>query len=464
MEIPEEENVEKASQEAAEGASEGASEEASEETPVSTSEESSEAAPKTLDSEYGQDSNEAESAELQTEITPTEAAVAEEARKTEHAWIEDSEATVQIEAETEAEAETPVSIEVPEAPETPEIVEDTVQFHEETEETEEIEKAVEASEEAKEAAAAERASAPGFFERLKAGLSKTSKVITDRIDLLLNDYGKIDEELYEELEEILITADIGMETTMSLIDNLKKALVERRISDASQVKTVLRDVMVDTLKAHSDNHLNIDQSPAILFVIGVNGAGKTTTIGKIAHKLNLEGKTVMLAAADTFRAAAIDQLKIWGERSGVPVIAHQEGSDPAAVVYDAIQAAKARKTDVLICDTAGRLHNKKNLMNELAKIFRVIERDYPEAQREVLLVLDATTGQNGLQQAKIFKETAQITGIALTKLDGTAKGGVVLSILHEVEIPVKLIGVGEGLNDLQPFDPEKFVNALLDIS
>lgn len=309
----------------------------------------------------------------------------------------------------------------------------------------------------------QQTSSLGFFERLKAGLSKTSKAITDRIDLLLNDYGKIDEELYEELEEILITADIGMETTMSLIDDLKKALVERRISDASQVKNVLRDVMVDTLKAHSNNHLNLDQSPAILFVIGVNGAGKTTTIGKIAHKLKLEGKTVMLAAADTFRAAAIDQLKIWGERSGVPVIAHQEGSDPAAVVYDAIQAAKARKTDVLICDTAGRLHNKKNLMNELAKIFRVIERDFPEAQREVLLVLDATTGQNGLQQAKIFKETAQITGIALTKLDGTAKGGVVLSILHEVEIPVKLIGVGEGLNDLQPFEPDKFVNALLDI-
>jgi fused signal recognition particle receptor len=309
----------------------------------------------------------------------------------------------------------------------------------------------------------QQTSSPNFFERLKAGLSKTSKAITDRIDLLLNDYGKIDEELYEELEEILITADIGMETTMSLIDDLKKALVERRISDASQVKSVLRDVMVDTLKAHSNNRLNLDQSPAILFVIGVNGAGKTTTIGKIAHKLKLEGKTVMLAAADTFRAAAIDQLKIWGERSGVPVIAHQEGSDPAAVVYDAIQAAKARKTDVLICDTAGRLHNKKNLMNELAKIFRVIERDFPEAQREVLLVLDATTGQNGLQQAKIFKETAHITGIALTKLDGTAKGGVVLSILHEVEIPVKLIGVGEGLNDLQPFEPEKFVNALLDI-
>jgi fused signal recognition particle receptor len=327
-----------------------------------------------------------------------------------------------------------------------------------------VDEAVEETMEAVPVPSEERQATLGFFERLKSGLSKTSKAITDRIDLLLNDYGKIDEELYEELEEILITADIGMETTISLIDNLKKALIERRISDASEVKGVLRDVMVDTLKTHSDTRMNLEPSPAILFVIGVNGSGKTTTIGKIAYKLKQEGKTVMLAAADTFRAAAIDQLKIWGERSGVPVISHQEGSDPAAVVFDAIQAAKARKIDVLICDTAGRLHNKKNLMNELAKIFRVIERDYPEAKREVLLVLDATTGQNGLQQAKIFKETANITGIALTKLDGTAKGGVVLSILHEVEIPVKLIGVGEGMNDLQPFNPEKFVDALLDLS
>lgn len=344
-----------------------------------------------------------------------------------------------------------------------EIVEETVDEHlvEAVEET--MDEAVEETMEAVPEPSEERQATLGFFERLKSGLSKTSKAITDRIDLLLNDYGKIDEELYEELEEILITADIGMETTMSLIDNLKKALIERRISDASEVKGVLRDVMVDTLKTHSDTRMNLEPSPAILFVIGVNGSGKTTTIGKIAYKLKQEGKTVMLAAADTFRAAAIDQLKIWGERSGVPVISHQEGSDPAAVVFDAIQAAKARKIDVLICDTAGRLHNKKNLMNELAKIFRVIERDYPEAKREVLLVLDATTGQNGLQQAKIFKETANITGIALTKLDGTAKGGVVLSILHEVEIPVKLIGVGEGMNDLQPFNPEKFVDALLDL-
>jgi len=412
--------------------------------------------------------------ETNEEVVAETAVEAEETNSDAAGSSQEAEGESQLEAELETEAETQVKTEV--ESETEAIVETDIVAEVKTDavlETgvadEELALAVEEEQEfSHEILDApempeQQTSSLSFFERLKAGLTKTSKAITDRIDLLLNDYGKIDEELYEELEEILITADIGMETTMSLIDDLKKALVERRISDASQVKSVLRDVMVDTLKAHSNNHLNLDQSPAILFVIGVNGAGKTTTIGKIAHKLKLEGKTVMLAAADTFRAAAIDQLKIWGERSGVPVIAHQEGSDPAAVVYDAIQAAKARKTDVLICDTAGRLHNKKNLMNELAKIFRVIERDFPEAQREVLLVLDATTGQNGLQQAKIFKETAQITGIALTKLDGTAKGGVVLSILHEVEIPVKLIGVGEGLNDLQPFEPEKFVSALLDI-
>lgn len=409
--------------------------------------------------------NEADEEVVAETAKETEEAVAEATESSLEAEIEsqietevETEVETTVDSEAEAEAEMKIDFDVEPDAELETVVADeelALAVEEEQEFSHEILDAPEMPE--------QQTSSLSFFERLKAGLTKTSKAITDRIDLLLNDYGKIDEELYEELEEILITADIGMETTMSLIDDLRKALVERRISDASQVKSVLRDVMVDTLKAHSNNHLNLDQSPAILFVIGVNGAGKTTTIGKIAHKLKLEGKTVMLAAADTFRAAAIDQLKIWGERSGVPVIAHQEGSDPAAVVYDAIQAAKARKTDVLICDTAGRLHNKKNLMNELAKIFRVIERDFPEAQREVLLVLDATTGQNGLQQAKIFKETAQITGIALTKLDGTAKGGVVLSILHEVEIPVKLIGVGEGLNDLQPFEPEKFVGALLDI-
>jgi fused signal recognition particle receptor len=301
----------------------------------------------------------------------------------------------------------------------------------------------------------------GFFEKLKQGLTKTTKAFTDRIDNLFNQYDKIDDDLYEELEEILIMADIGMETTLKIVERLKAELVNRKISDPALVKPVLKDVISDLLLEKNNPKLNLDKSPSILFVIGVNGAGKTTTIGKIARNLKLANKDVILAAADTFRAAAIDQLKIWGERAGVPVIAQQEGSDPAAVVYDSIRAAKARQTDVLIIDTAGRLHNKVNLMNELAKIFKVIEREYPEAEKEVLLVLDATTGQNGLQQAKLFKEAANITGIVLTKLDGTAKGGIVLAINNELGIPIKLIGVGEGINDLQVFDAKNFADALI---
>lgn len=301
----------------------------------------------------------------------------------------------------------------------------------------------------------------GFFEKLKQGLTKTTKAFTDKIDNLFNQYDKIDEDLYEELEEILIMADIGMETTLKIVERLKVELVKRKISDPNLVKPVLKDVIADLLMEKNNPKLNLDKSPSILFVIGVNGAGKTTTIGKIARNLKMADKDVILAAADTFRAAAIDQLKVWGERAGVPVISQQEGSDPAAVVYDSIRAAKARKTDVLIIDTAGRLHNKVNLMNELAKIFKVIEREYPEAEKEVLLVLDATTGQNGLQQAKLFKESANITGIVLTKLDGTAKGGIVLAINNELGIPIKLIGVGEGINDLQVFDAKSFADALI---
>lgn len=300
-----------------------------------------------------------------------------------------------------------------------------------------------------------------FFAKLKEGLTKTTKAFTDRIDNLFNQYDKIDDDLYDELEEILIMADIGMETTLKIVERLKAELVKRKISDPSLVKPVLKDVIADLLTEKNNPKLNLDKSPSILFVIGVNGAGKTTTIGKIARNLKLANKEVILAAADTFRAAAIDQLKVWGERAGVPVIAQQEGSDPAAVVYDSIRAAKARKTDVLIIDTAGRLHNKVNLMNELTKIFKVIEREYPEAEKEVLLVLDATTGQNGLQQAKLFKEAAHITGIVLTKLDGTAKGGIVLAINNELGIPIKLIGVGEGINDLQVFDAKNFADALI---
>ena len=300
----------------------------------------------------------------------------------------------------------------------------------------------------------------GFFSKLKEGLLKTSKVINDRIDDLFNNYGEIDEELFEELEEILITADIGMNTTLEIVDELRKELKIRKIDDSSKVKSVLKDVLVKILSENNDREL-ISSTPAIILVIGVNGAGKTTTIGKIANKFKEEGKSVMLAAADTFRAAAIDQLQVWGERANVEVIAHSEGSDPAAVIYDAIHSASAKKTDVLICDTAGRLHNKKNLMNELAKIFKIVEREYPKADKEVLLVLDATTGQNAIQQAKLFKEAADISGIVLTKLDGTAKGGVILGINSELNIPVKLIGVGEGVDDLQQFNAETFVDALL---
>ena len=301
-----------------------------------------------------------------------------------------------------------------------------------------------------------------FFGKLMDGLNKTRKGITDQIDNLLNNYGEIDDDLFEELEEILIMADVGMNTTMKIIDALREELVVRKIKDASLVKDVLHDVLESFLTEDYDSELKIDPTPAIILVIGVNGAGKTTSIGKMAHRFKSEGKTVLMAAADTFRAAAIDQLKVWGDRVDVNVISHSEGSDPAAVIFDGIQAAKARNVDVLICDTAGRLHNKKNLMNELAKIFKVIEREYPEAVREVLLVLDATTGQNAIQQAKLFKETADITGIVLTKLDGTAKGGVVLAVNDELSIPVKMIGVGEGMQDLQSFDPKNFVKALMD--
>lgn len=299
-----------------------------------------------------------------------------------------------------------------------------------------------------------------FFNKLKEGLDKTRKGITDKIDDLFNNYGEIDDALFDELEEILIMADVGMATTMKLIDNLRTELKVRKIKDASEVKTVFKDVVENMLRENNKAPFHVGDVPTIVVVIGVNGVGKTTSIGKIAHLVKSEGKSVLIAAADTFRAAAIDQLKVWGDRVGVHVIHQSEGSDPAAVIYDAIQSAKAKKIDVLICDTAGRLHNKVNLMNELAKVFRVIDREYPGAKREVLLVLDATTGQNAIQQAKVFNEAAQISGIVLTKLDGTAKGGVVMAINSELNIPVKLIGVGEGIDDLQMFDPHDFVEAL----
>ncbi len=299
----------------------------------------------------------------------------------------------------------------------------------------------------------------GFFDKLKDGLMKTRKSITERIDQVLVSFGKVDEELFDELEEILITSDLGIETTMKVIEDIKSKVRERKIIDAMKVKDLLKEELQEIL-SKGGNELKLDTKPAVIIVIGVNGVGKTTSIGKIANLYKQQGKRVLLAAGDTFRAAAIDQLEIWADRAGVDVIAQKEGSDPAAVIYDAIQAAKSRKADLLICDTAGRLHTKKNLMEELKKVSRVLDRELPGADRETLLVLDATTGQNAISQAKTFSETADITGIVLTKLDGTAKGGIVVAIKSELDIPVKLIGVGEQMDDLQRFDATEFIEAL----
>ena len=305
----------------------------------------------------------------------------------------------------------------------------------------------------------------GWFGRLKAGLSKTRDDMNYKINDILGNYVKIDEDMIEDLEDLLISSDIGMETTMTLIDNLRDSIREKQIQDPKEVKPVLAEEIRKILEKNGDvSRLNLEPSPAVILIVGVNGVGKTTTIGKLAHKLKSEGKSVLIAAADTFRAAAIEQVETWGERSGVTVISHKEGADPAAVVFDAIQAQKARNIDVLICDTAGRLHNKKNLMNELEKIHRIIEKESPNAQKESLLVLDATTGQNAILQAKSFDEVTHLTGIVLTKLDGTAKGGVVLPLIQELDIPIKLIGVGEGMNDLQEFSGEEFANALVNAS
>lgn len=299
----------------------------------------------------------------------------------------------------------------------------------------------------------------GFFNKLKEGLQRTRKGITEKIDQVLITFGHINEELFEEIEEILITSDVGIDTTLKIVTNLKEKVREDKITDISVVKNALKDVLLDILKDNNAK-LNIAASPAVIMIVGVNGVGKTTSIGKIAAYLKRNGKKVLFAAGDTFRAAAIDQLEIWSNRVGVDIIKQSEGSDPAAVVYDAIQAAKARKADVLICDTAGRLHTKKNLMEELRKISRIIDRELPDASRETLLVLDASTGQNALSQARTFNEIIDISGIILTKLDGTAKGGIVLAIMSELGIPVKYIGVGEKLEDLQPFDAVEFVEAL----
>lgn len=300
----------------------------------------------------------------------------------------------------------------------------------------------------------------GFFEKISKGLKKTKDSVIRQMDQMFGSFTKVDEELFEELEELLVMGDVGVRTSEKICDQLREKVKAEKITDAAQVKGALKEIITEMLSGGEE--LNLDSKPSVILVIGVNGVGKTTTIGKMAANLKDSGKKVLMVAADTFRAAAIDQLQIWADRAGVDIVKHGEGADPAAVVYDGMQAAKARGVDVVICDTAGRLHNKKNLMDELAKISRVIHREIGENDMEVLLVLDATTGQNAVNQARQFKEAAGLTGIVLTKLDGTARGGVVISIKDDLGIPIKYIGVGEQIDDLQPFDAKGFVDALFD--
>lgn len=308
----------------------------------------------------------------------------------------------------------------------------------------------------------EKPTKKGFFSRLKEGLTKTRDNINKQIDNVFKAFVKIDEELFEELEEILIMSDVGVDTSVKIIENLRTKAKERKLTESIELKELLKEEISDILRKEDKEIIPNNGKPTIILVMGVNGVGKTTTIGKMGYRFSKEGKKVLYAAADTFRAAAIDQLEVWSKRSGVDIIKHSEGSDPAAVIFDAIKAAKARKTDILICDTAGRLHNKKNLMEELKKISRIIDREYPEANKETFLVLDSTTGQNALNQAKIFSEVSQITGIILTKLDGTAKGGIIIAIKDQMDIPVKFIGVGEKMYDLQEFNPQDFAAALFE--
>ena len=302
----------------------------------------------------------------------------------------------------------------------------------------------------------------GLFSKISEGLRKTRDSISGAIGSMLSSFTKIDDELFEELEEILIMSDIGAVTSAKICDTLKKRVKEEKIKDPEEIKKLLSQTVAEMVKG--DRELKLSTKPSFVFVIGVNGVGKTTTIGKLASQLKASGKKVILGAADTFRAAAIEQLEVWAGRAGVDIVKSAEGADPASVVFDTIAAAKSRGSDVIICDTAGRLHNKKNLMNELAKMYRIIGRELPDADVETLLVLDATTGQNAVNQARDFKEIADITGIVLTKLDGTARGGVVLAIMDELKIPVKYIGVGEQIDDLQPFDPTEFAAALFEKS
>ena len=300
----------------------------------------------------------------------------------------------------------------------------------------------------------------GFFDKIKAGLTKTRDALSNTLGSVFSGFSEIDDDFYDELEECLILADLGMDTAVKATDRLRKTVREQHLKTTEEAKTALKAILVEMLNVGS-TELNLATTPSVILVIGVNGVGKTTTIGKIATRLVSEGKNVLLVAGDTFRAAAADQLEIWAERSGASIVRQHEGADPASVVFDGIQAAKARNSDVIIIDTAGRLHNKQNLMNELGKISRIVERELPNSAREVLLVLDGTTGQNGLIQAKEFSKIAGVTAIALTKLDGTAKGGIVIAVADALQIPVKFVGVGEKADDLMPFEAKDFVDALL---
>lgn len=376
-------------------------------------------------------------------------------------------------AEQEAEAEQEVA-EEPQPAEEPEpqfepAAEEISDLEEDLEEDIE-EETEEAADSAGELQAEPEVPAKGFFARLKEGLSKTTQSFTSKLDNLFKGYKTIDEDIYEELEEILITADVGFETTLRITEELRRRERENKIEEVEKLQEELENIIEGILVVKDEDgeqeaepeeaEAVSAKKPRIMVVVGVNGVGKTTSIGKLASQLKNEGNRVMLAAADTFRAAASEQLSIWAQRADVPIVKHGEGADPSAVIFDAIKSAKANNIDVLICDTAGRLHNKANLMNELAKIFKIISREYPEAEKEVLLVIDATTGQNAINQAKVFKEAAPLTGLILTKLDGTAKGGVVLGIISELSLPIKYIGVGEKIDDLQKFDARSFARAL----
>ena len=404
---------------------------------------------------------EAEEAEPETVKVEPEAVAEPETVESELEEVAEPE-TVESELEEVAEPETvetePEEIAEPETVETePEEVAEPETEESESEEVAEPETVETEPEEPQEP---EKKKKKGFFEKIRDGLRKTKDSVIAKMQLVLNAFTKIDEDLFDQLEETMIMGDMGAETSIEICDQLRKRVKERGITDPKQIMGLIQEIIGEMLG--EDQTLQLQTKPSVIMVIGVNGAGKTTTIGKLCHQLKEDGKKVIVAAADTFRAAAIDQLEVWTDRAGVELVKHAEGSDPAAVVYDAIEAAKARNCDVLICDTAGRLHNKKNLMQELAKINRIIENKAAGCDKEILLVLDATTGQNAVNQARLFKEVADITGIVLTKLDGTAKGGIIVSIKNELEIPVKLIGVGEKIDDLQPFHARDFVNALFE--